>query len=322
MTQLHNATARVLPGQLSDLDVRLLRVFRAIVECGGMSAAELELNISRSAISRHLKDLEIRLGGLVLCRRGRAGFALTTEGEQVYAAALELQAAMDAFRMKVNQLQQRITGNLAIAIGDKTATNPKARLAEAMRSFTDRAPDVKLEAHVHPLNLIEPRVIDGTYEVGIIPMHRRSSSLEYYPLFSEKMYLYCAPSHPLCDADHASMHWDDVCRYDYVGLGYHSPNMELGQRVKLKPKATAFDQEAVLTLIESGCYIGFLPGHYAESFVRSNCIRRIENERFQYEVQYSGVTGRTPAPSRSVRIMLECLLRVHHDAAPKHARPH
>ena len=69
-------------GQLSNIDIRLLRVFRQIVESGGLSAAELQLNISRSVISRHLKDLETRLGGLELCRRGRAGFALTDEGQQ------------------------------------------------------------------------------------------------------------------------------------------------------------------------------------------------------------------------------------------------
>ena len=68
-------SVNLLLGQLSDLDIRLLRVFRVIVECGGVSAAELELNISRSAISRHLKDLEIRMGGLNLCHRGRAGFS-------------------------------------------------------------------------------------------------------------------------------------------------------------------------------------------------------------------------------------------------------
>ncbi len=36
---------RAALGQLGDMDLRLLRVFKAVVECGGMSAAELELNI-------------------------------------------------------------------------------------------------------------------------------------------------------------------------------------------------------------------------------------------------------------------------------------
>ena len=49
------------------MDLRLLRVFRAVVDCGGMAAAELELNIGTSTVSRHIKDLETRLG-LVLCR--------------------------------------------------------------------------------------------------------------------------------------------------------------------------------------------------------------------------------------------------------------
>ncbi len=35
-------------------DIRLLRVFQTIVQAGGISAAELVLNIGRSTISRHL----------------------------------------------------------------------------------------------------------------------------------------------------------------------------------------------------------------------------------------------------------------------------
>ena len=49
---------RAVLGQLSDMDLRLLQVFKSVVECGGMSAAELELNIGTSTLSRHMKDLE------------------------------------------------------------------------------------------------------------------------------------------------------------------------------------------------------------------------------------------------------------------------
>ena len=74
--------SKALIGQLGDVDLRLLRVFKAVADCGGMAAAELELNIAISTISKHVKDLEQRLG-LVLCRRGRGGFALTPEGRQL-----------------------------------------------------------------------------------------------------------------------------------------------------------------------------------------------------------------------------------------------
>ncbi|RBL65418.1 LuxR family transcriptional regulator, partial [Pseudomonas sp. MWU13-2625] len=46
--------------QVSDFDIRLLRLFKTVVECGSFSAAESVLGISRSAISLHMGDLEKR----------------------------------------------------------------------------------------------------------------------------------------------------------------------------------------------------------------------------------------------------------------------
>ena len=77
---------RALLRRLGDADLRLLRVFVTVAEFGGLAASEFELNIGRSTISKHLADLELRLG-LKLCQRGPAGFALTAEGEQVVSVA-------------------------------------------------------------------------------------------------------------------------------------------------------------------------------------------------------------------------------------------
>lgn len=301
----------MLLGQLSDIDVRLLRVFRQIVESGGLSAAELKLNISRSVISRHLKDLEIRLGGLELCRRGRAGFSLTDEGKKVYEAILKLQLAMDNFRSEVHDLHSKMTGTLVIAMGDHTVTNPSASIPRALNLFNNLAPRVSLQMHVQPLISIEPLVIDGTYEIGIVPLHRESTCLDYFPLFNEEMYLYCGKDHALYDAKHKNLSWDDLKKYSYAGLSYHSPNMELSDNFELQRVAVSNDQESIATLILSGCFIGFLPDHYAESFVKKNLMQRIESELFKYNVQYSAIMRHSPAPSRIVNTMIDCLLEAH-----------
>ena len=44
---------KALLGQISDTEIRLLRIFKTVVECGGLTAAELEVDIGRSTISRH-----------------------------------------------------------------------------------------------------------------------------------------------------------------------------------------------------------------------------------------------------------------------------
>lgn len=297
-------------GQLGDMDLRLLRVFKAVVDCGGMAAAELELNIGTSTISRHVKDLEVRLA-MTLCRRGRGGFSLTTEGEQIYAQTQRLLASTEAFRASVDEIHRRLGGQLQVAVFDKTATNPAARIGAAIALFCAQAPDVALNLHVAPINAIERGVIDGQFQVGVIPGHRRSESLVYDALFDETMLLYCGADHPLFVAADAAMDWDTLATHRFAGLGYHSPNMEISLQMRLARQATAFDQEAIATLILSGRFLGFLPDHYAAWFVDKRQMRALRPELFRYSCQFLAIVRRSPEPSRAARMFQACLLHAH-----------
>jgi DNA-binding transcriptional LysR family regulator len=63
--------AKALSGPaIGDIELRLLRVYRAVVERGGLSAAQVELGLGLATISKHLSDLELRLG-MRLCSRGQ-----------------------------------------------------------------------------------------------------------------------------------------------------------------------------------------------------------------------------------------------------------
>ena len=301
---------KALLGNLTDSDLRLLRVFRAVAACGGFAAAELELNINRSTISRHIKDLETRLG-VTLCRRGRAGFGLTLEGTKVLAGTVKVMAAMEDFQHEVDDLHQRLTGSLAIAVFDKTASNPRCHINRAIAIFDEQAPEVHPELHVQPINAIETGVIEGRFQLGIIPTHRSSSSLDYYPLFDEQMYLYCAPGHPLHNPGREALTPEIVRDHRYVGIGHHSPNMEITRELELHRHATAHDQEAVAHLVLSGKYLGFLPEHYAESFVTRGLMRPVLPSVLQYVCEFSAIVRHSPTPSRVVQTLLDSLVSVH-----------
>lgn len=302
--------SKALLGQLSDMDLRLLRVFKSVADCGGMAAAGLELNIGISTVSRHVKDLEERLK-LTLCSRGRGGFALTTEGERIYAETQRLLASADAFRASVDDIHQRMGGQLHVAVFDKTASNPACRIGDAIALFAEQAPDVALNFHVATLNMIERGVIDGQFQVGIIPAHRSSDSLVYDRLFGETMLLYCGARHPLFGQADAALDWDDVRAYQFAGLGYHSPNMEISQQVRLPRKATGFDQESIATLILSGLYLGFLPDHYAAGFVADGRMRAVHPEWFRYGCDFVSILRGSPQPSRIAGAFRACLLAAH-----------
>lgn len=309
-SQFMQAKARALLGQVGDVDLRLLRVFKAVADCGSMAAAELELNIAMSTISRHVKDLEQRLG-LVLCRRGRSGFALTAEGKQLYAAAEQVLSATEAFRSSLHDIHRRLGGDLHVATFEKTASNPQARIAEAVALFRQEAPQVSLHLHVGTIAMIERGVIDGAFQLGVVPEHRRSESLVYEELFGETMRLYAGRGHAWFDAPLQRRSWADLRRQQLAGLGYHSPNLILAHGRQLERAASASDQEGVAMLVLSGCYVGFLPDHYAEPFVRAGRMRAAAQETLHYHCRFSCVHRRDPAPSRVAQSFRDALLRAH-----------
>lgn len=296
--------------RLSDVDFRLLRVFRAVVACGGVSAAELELNISRSTISRHLTDLEFRLGSR-LCHRGPAGFSLTEEGERIHAAALQLFSAIHEFQAKVDETNKDLAGHLSIAFFDKSASNPSVKLPEAIRAFEQIAPKVRIEVYVEPVNIVETGVLNGRYQVGIVPMHKTSDNLDYYDLYRENMFLYCGKHHPLFSKSDSDITRKDVQKHKYAGFPFHSPNMTASHDWKLKRRALVNNEEALATLILSGCYIGFLPDHVAKQFTDRGEIRAMRPDIYNYPSDHSAIARKVPKMPKRVEKFLNCLRSAH-----------
>jgi len=154
--------------QVSDFDIRLLRIFRSVVESGGFSAAESALGIGRSAISQQMSDLEQRLG-LRLCQRGRAGFSLTEEGREVYQSSLQLLSALESFRTEVNGLHRHLRGELNIGLTDNLVTLPHMRITHALSQLKERGPDVHINIRMIAPNEVEQGVLDGSLHVGVVP---------------------------------------------------------------------------------------------------------------------------------------------------------
>ena len=302
---------RALLGRLGDAEIRLLRVFVTVAEFGGLAASESELNIGRSTISKHLADLELRLG-LKLCQRGPAGFALTAEGEEVMHAANRLFSSLEDFQSEIDDIHKHLTGTLRLGLFDQSTTNPAARIHRAIRSYDRLAPDVALEIAIEPPNVIESKVIDGTLDVGIVPVHRKSRSLEYLTLYDEVMSLYCGEGHALfgdsSDPDGDRIDFGD---YKYAGFGFNSPNLVAGRRLGLRRAARVQDEEALSLLIQSGRYLGFLADHVAETFLIKGKVWPVARSRTQYVSKFAAIARRRPEPDRKTRAFLSCLTEAH-----------
>jgi DNA-binding transcriptional LysR family regulator len=125
------------------------------------------------------------------------------------------------------------------------------------------------------------------------------------------MCLYCGPGHALFGSPHKGLDWETVRTLPFAGLGYHSPNLQVSQRLRLARSATGYDQESSATLILSGRFLGFLPDHYARSFVQQGQMRAVVSEVFSYDCAFFAITRRSPQAARATRAFLQCLQEAH-----------
>ncbi|MEG5265286.1 LysR family transcriptional regulator [Pseudomonas sp. JDS28PS106] len=292
--------------QVSDFDIRLLRIFKSVVEAGGFSAAEGVLGIGRSAISQHMSDLEQRLG-LRLCQRGRAGFSVTAEGREVYQSSLQLLSALESFRTEVNGLHRHLRGELNIGLTDNLVTMPHMRITHALAQLKDRGPNVQINIRMIAPNEVEQGVLDGRLHVGVVPQTSALPGLDYASLYSERSLLYCAVGHPLFYVDDAQLADERLASQDAIAPTFRLPAEIQDHYRALSCTASASDREGMAFLILTGRYIGYLPDHYAAAWVQQGRLRALKPATRFYDLSLVTVTRRGRRPHLVLESFLHSL---------------
>lgn len=296
--------------KVNDIDLKLLRIFQTVADCGGFSAAESQLNIARSTISTHMADLESRLG-LTLCQRGRAGFALTEEGKTVYEAVQGLFGALDQFRQQVNGLHDQVTGELNIICSDAIVTDPRFKLTETLAAFCEQAPEVTINISTNSLPEMEQALIDGRADICFAPRHRDLSSLRYQPLYTEDYFLYCHRKHPLFGADEATLDNDQLTQYAFIHPGIQTVGQASLAMQGLRRSANAYIYEVRMALVATGRYIGFFPSHYVQPWLARGDMRALAPAERHYAVDIAALTRRTGTQDKVLSLFQRQLAQVY-----------
>lgn len=294
------------PLSLSGMDFKLLRVFQAVVEAGGFSAAQNELNVGLAAISKQISDLEIRIG-MRLCTRGREGFHLTEEGKLVYQAAIELFASVDTFRDRISSAQNELIGDLSIGVIDNTMSDQSSPLITALRTMHDEAPKVRLRLHASQLDEIERGVVEGRLSVGVVPVYQRREEFDYFELYEEPSHAYCAVGHPLFNVNDSELDIDILRHYQVINHRYAIHRDKASFVNYDSQSASASQVEAVAILILTGRFIGFLPEHYARQQVRDGQLRALRPDLIHLRTPFNLILRHSAPRSPLVKAFAQAL---------------
>jgi len=311
LTEIGNLPKRsgeVAISMASAMDLKLFKVFRAVVEAGGFTAAQVELNISLAAISKQISDLEIRLG-MRLCTRGREKFCLTEQGKIIYDASLDLFVALDNFRDRLGNVRGELLGDLNIAVIDNTVSDPESPLIEALKALQAKAPKAKVRLSVAPLDEIEQGLLKGRFAVGIVPVYSGKDEFQVMPLYDEVSELYCSASHPFFPMKDEDIDEQCLAQAEFVEHGY-AVNIERPKQLGVRNvTAVATQVEAVAILVKTGRYLGYLPSHWAKSYVERGEMRSVKGHVFTIatpvKLLYRQQVPRNPLLDVFLKIMQE-----------------
>jgi DNA-binding transcriptional LysR family regulator len=274
-------------GRLSDVDLRLLRVFLAVVGAGGISPAQLGLNVGASTISMQLAALETRLG-YRLCERGRGGFRLTAKGEAFTELARGLLSSINDFGQAARNLDKQLVGHLRIGLIGHMPPGQNRRLAQAIAKFRGRNEAVRLTLLVRSPAELEEALLNGSIELAIAYFWHRVPALRFTPLFHERHEAYCGKGHPLFERA-GKLTREEVDKLDWAWRTYPLPEAGLAGPPPIVG-GLADNMEALSLLVLSGHHLGFLPEHYAAPYVEDGLLAALNPATLRYDTTFHAVT--------------------------------
>lgn len=294
---------------LRDIDVKRLKLFKQVAECGGLSAAEKALNINLPTISAHLASLEEFIG-FKLCDRGRKGFRLTKEGQSVLDSCNKLFESLEQFQSEISDVTHVISGNLKIGIVDNIITDTNCLLVPVIHALKSQSKNLEINLEIRNPSELERLLLEERIDIAIGPFHNTNPSIDQLPLYKEQVSLFIGEKHPLFSKKNLQL--DDLAAAEYVTRGYLRESQVTQQHVSFNFAATAQNIEGIALLILSGKYIGYLPDHYANEWVKKRQMRNVLPSFFSYQVGCKGITLKNKTHTKALSTLVSLLDKFHH----------
>jgi DNA-binding transcriptional LysR family regulator len=175
------------------MDLRRLRLFLAVVDEGGFTAAARAVHVAQPAVSLAVRELEDELGAPLLVR-SRHGVVLTPAGEALVPPVRQALRDVDTAAAAVAAVTGLVAGWLDVASLPTMAADPVADLVGAF-CRAHPAVQVRLAAPNDPEE-VAAAVRSGEAEVGVTEEGPANRDLHEHPYVVQELLAVSPPGSP------------------------------------------------------------------------------------------------------------------------------
>jgi len=193
------------------MEMRLLKVFCSVAECGSLVAAAGKLHLTPSAISHGLKALETELGCRLFERVGKR-MVLNQAGDQLLAGIRAPISALDSAAEGIKRLGH--WGQSRLRLGASAAACQHI-LPGVIRELKKTHPALELQVESgdtpHLLDLLRDNKVDLALCVAL----ESSTGLDVRPIFRDEMMFVFSAAHPWAAGKPITR--EEICAQQFIG---------------------------------------------------------------------------------------------------------
>ncbi|GEQ00315.1 LysR family transcriptional regulator [Staphylococcus arlettae] len=170
-----------------------LEYFKHLAKSENITATAKAMNISQSALSRAIQQLEKHLTVPLFNRIGRS-IKLNKYGVAFLETTQNITQEMELFQSKVKRATDALSGE--IIIGFLHSVGP-TYLSEFLKQFRQQYPEIQVKlVQNHAYNLFK-MLDNGDIDIAITTISNKTTSTNFVPLLEEELYLTVNSNHAL-----------------------------------------------------------------------------------------------------------------------------
>lgn len=288
-----------------NLDVRQLRAFVTVAECGSFTRAAASLNLSQPALTVQIRKLEEALGIRLFDRTTRM-VALTRSGTELLPALGRILRELDGVLAETRQLSTMQRGIVRLAVLPSFASGV---LPEIIAEFRARHPGVGFSIRDVIASGVADLVASGEADLGLTGGAVSGPDLEILLRGTDSMHAVYPAAHAL--ARRARIVIADLAAHPLILMDAATSVRQVvdaafaAAGVAPLVGAEVTYMSSAVGMVRAGLGVAILPGSAMEVRAeRSLRSQRIEGERFARPIAVVKRRGRTLPPA-SERFLAE-----------------
>lgn len=241
------------------MHIKALEVFCDVVACRSFSRAAEQNQLSQSAVSQIVHQLETELGVRLLDRSKRP-FVVTPEGKVYYDGCRKILRRLRSLEDEVRTLHQEVSGRVHLA---SIYSVGLSHINGVVQRFMMRYPKANVRVEYQHPDRVYRLVEEDQVDIGLVSYPRESRKVKVTPWREEPMVVVMAPNHPLAEVPFIEV--GALAGYSLVGFDRdlrirQELDRELAGHGVQPPIAMEFDNiETIKRAVEINAGLSLLP---------------------------------------------------------------